>query len=541
MTARVSASDSESTADVLARGLAASGIEQIFAYPGDPIIEFMERARVKGIDIVLARREGTAAFMAEGLAQATGGIGVCLSTLGPGSSAMVNGVAAANVDRVPMLALSGQIESSREQFFTHQMIDHKLMFSPITKWAGRIEPGSVATTLRKSLALATAERPGAVHLTMAGDLSAEQAADVDFVPPPAEADVRTISVRGGTEPVRLIETARRPVILAGIGATRAGATDALVAFAEKASIPVVVAPMAKGVFPEHHDLFAGVLDMACNQVLWSLLAESDLIVTAGFDAVELIKPWSLKTPVVHVDALSNSDQIYRADTECVGDISAIYEWFAEQWKGEPRWNVADVQAHRAALRESYYAGRIADKMNPTDVVDVVRSSYGHDAIASTDVGSHKLLVGQGWSTYAPRGVLMTNGLSSMGFGIPAAIAAQYRLPDRQVVAMVGDGGFAMAATEMRLAAALGLGLVVVVFVDGSLNRIELKQMVKEYPSTATRIEDTDLVKLAESMQCDGARASSVPELERVIADARDLSRPLIVEARVDPSQYESQF
>lgn len=541
MTPTMSGPGPESTADVVARGLAASGVKHIFAYPGDPIIELMERSRVKGIDVVLARREGTAAFMAEGLAQATGNVGVCLSTLGPGSSAMVNGVAAANVDRVPMLALSGQIESSREQFFTHQMVDHKLMFSPITKWAGRLEPSSVATTLRKSLALARAERPGAVHLTISGDLSAQQATDADFSPPPTGADVRTVSVRGGTEPVRSIEAARRPVILAGIGAVRAHATDALVAFAEKAGIPVVVAPMAKGVFPEDHDLFAGVLDMACNQILWRLLGESDLIVTAGFDAVELIKPWSLKTPVLHVDALTNSDQIYRADVECVGDITAIYEWFTEEWKGEARWSTGDVETHRAALRDSYYAGRVADKMNPTDVVDVVRATYGREAIASTDVGSHKLLVGQGWTTYSLRGLLMTNGLSSMGFGIPAAIAAQHGMGDRQVVAMVGDGGFAMAATEMRLASALGLGLVVVVFVDGSLNRIELKQMVKEYPSTATRIEDTDLVKLAESMQCDGARATSVQELEKVLADAHDLSRPLVVEARIDPSQYESQF
>ncbi|HET6153965.1 MAG TPA: thiamine pyrophosphate-binding protein [Marmoricola sp.] len=530
-----------STADVVALGLAASGVKQVFAYPGDPIIELMERFRVRDVDVVLARREGTAAFMAEGVAQATGDVGVCLSTLGPGSSALVNGVAAANVDRVPMLALSGQIETSREQFFTHQVIDHKLLFSPITKWTGRLEPGSAATTLRKALATATAERPGAVHLTLPGDVTTMPATDADFVPPPADAVVRTVSVRGSGDPVRMIEAARRPVILAGIGATRARATDALVAFAEKAGIPVVVAPMAKGVFPEDHELFAGVLDMACNQVLWKLLGDADLIITAGFDAVELIKPWSLRTPVLHVDSLSNSDQIYQAATECVGDIAAIYEWFAAEWKGEPRWSSADVQQHRTTLREAYYAGRVSDQMNPTDVVDAVRASFGEDTVAACDVGSHKLLVGQGWTTNTPRGLLMTNGLSSMGFGVPAAIAAQHVLRDRQVVAMVGDGGFAMAATEMRLASALGLGLVVVVFVDGSLNRIELKQMEKSYPSTATRIEDTDLVQLASSMACDGARAESVRELEKVLAEAHDLSRPLIVEARISPQQYESQF
>jgi len=532
-----------STADVLARGLAAVGIGHIFAYPGDPIIEFMERSRVGGLNVVLARREGTAAFMAEGYAMATGGPGACLSTLGPGSSALVNGVAAANTDRVPMIAISGQIETSREQFFTHQVVDHKLMFSPITKWAGRLEPGSAATTLRKAISTARAERPGAVHLTIAGDTSAEVATDADFAPPPAPV-LSTISVArrpGAPDPLRLIAQARRPVVLAGIGATRAGATDALVRFAETASVPVVVSPMAKGVFPEEHPLFAGVLDMACNQVLWSFLAESDLIVTAGFDAVELIKPWTITTPVLHVDALQNSDQVYYSEVECLGDIAAIYDWFASQWTGEPRWSEAEVQEHRDVLRAAYYAGRVEGVLNPTDVVDVVRAASPDGTIATCDVGSHKLLIGQGWTTKRPRELLMTNGLSSMGFGVPAAIAAKIARPDRPVVAMIGDGGFAMTATEVRLAASLGLPVVFVVFVDGSLNRIELKQMERSYPSTATRIEDTDLVALAGAMGCDGARADSVAELEKVLSDLDSLTRPLVVEARIDPAQYESQF
>lgn len=535
--------DASATADVLAQGLAGAGIGHVFAYPGDPIIDFMERSRVLGLDVVLARREGTAAFMAEGYAMATGRPGACLSTLGPGSSALVNGVAAATVDRVPLIAISGQIETAREQFFTHQVIDHKLMFSPVTKWSGRLEPGSVGTTLRKALSTATAERPGAVHLTVAGDESAQTAADVSFRPLP-EASVRTVSVhrtQGAADPLVAIRNARRPVVLAGIGAVRAGATAALVRFAETASVPVVVSPMAKGVFPEDHDLFAGVLDMACNQLLWRLLADSDLIMTAGFDAVELIKPWTVDTPVLHIDALQNSDQIYYSEIECVGDVAAIYDWFTQEWVGEARWSEAQIAEHRSTLREAYYAGRVDGVLNPTDVVDVVREAAPRGTIATSDVGSHKLLVGQGWRTDAPRELLMTNGLSSMGFGVPAAIGAQLARPERPVVAMVGDGGFAMTATEIRLAAALDLPTVFVVFVDGSLNRIELKQMERSYPSTATRIEDTDLVALAGAMGCDGVRVESVAQLEKAVSDIGVRTRPLVIEARISPAQYESQF
>jgi acetolactate synthase-1/2/3 large subunit len=537
-------SQTPNTADVMAESLSAAGVDRIFAYPGDPIIEFMERSRARGIDVVLARREGTAAFMAEGYAMATGGLGVCLSTLGPGSTALLNGVAAAHLDRVPMLAVSGQIETAREPYFTHQVVDHKLLYSPVTKWAGRIEASAVATTMRKAISLATAERPGPVHLTLGGDTSKLPATDATFTMPPTASSVTAVRVHRaeqGSDPMTLLSQARRPVILAGIAAVRGRASEALVAFAEATSVPVVVAPMAKGVFPEDHPLFAGVLDMACNQVLWDFLGEADLIVSVGFDAVELIKPWTAKARVLHVDATPNTDQIYFSECECIGDIPATLAWLTQDWRGQPRWEQAEVARHREKLRAAYYEGRVQGALNPTDVVDAVRDAAPRNTLATTDVGSHKLLVGQGWPTYEPRSLLMTNGLSSMGFGVPAAIAAKLAHPERPVVAMIGDGGFAMTATEVRLASALSLPIVFVVFVDGSLNRIELKQMVQGYESTATRIEDMDLVQLAEAMHCDGVRAESRAELDKALSGIHRLTRPLVVEAIVDPAQYLSQF
>jgi acetolactate synthase-1/2/3 large subunit len=537
-------SDTPSTAEVVARSMALAGVRQVFAYPGETVVDLLERCRLQDIDVVLARREATAAFMAEGLAMATGGVGACISTLGPGSTALANGVASATLDRVPVLALSGQVGSGKEQYVTHQVVDHDRLYAPITKWAGRIEPSAVATTMRQALRLATAERPGAVHLTLPTDASGRPATDgAAAAPPMAPVGVGTMVVRtaAGPDPAAVLAAARRPVVLAGIGAVRAGATAALVRLAETVSVPVVVAPMAKGVFPEDHPLFAGVLDMACAPVLWDLLGSADLIVAAGFDPVELINPWTPRAPVLHVDAVPNVDQIYASDCECVGDVGAILGWLADGWHGQPRWTEDEVVRHGRRLRDAYYAGAVAGHLNPTDVVDAVRKAAPRRTLVTTDVGSHKLLVGQGWRTYEPRSVLMTNGLSSMGFGVPAAIAAKVADPSRPVVAMVGDGGFAMTATEVRLAAALGLPVVFVVFVDGSLNRIELTQRSLGIPSTATRIEDVDLVKLAESMACDGIRVTDAGALEKALQDLESLSRPLVVEARIDPTQYETQF
>jgi acetolactate synthase-1/2/3 large subunit len=533
-----------STADVMAAALAAAGVPFVFGYPGDPIIEFMERCRQREVDVVLARREGSAGFMAEGYAMATGQVGACLSTLGPGSTALVNSVAAATLDRVPVVAISGQVATAQEPFFTHQVVNHEALYRPVTKWAGRMEAATAAVTMRKALRTATAERPGAVHLSCAGDTFKAPAggpAEVPPLGPPVSAGQVYRAPGASGDPAAQLAAARRPVLLAGIGAVRCGATPAVLRLAAAAGLPVVVSPMAKGIIPEDSEWFAGVLDMACNDTVWDLLRGADLVVAAGFDPVELIKPWTLTAPVLHVDTVPNTDQVYASDFEIVGDVGAALDWLADGFPGHPRWSPAEVAAFRARLRAAYYAGRVAGRLNPTDVIDVARGVASRDTIVTTDVGSHKLLVGQGWQAMDPRSVLMTNGLSSMGFGIPAAIGAKLARPGQPVLSLIGDGGFAMAATEIRLAAARRLGIAFVVFADGSLNRIELKQSALSYPSTATRIEDMDVVLMAQAMDCDGARAESAAELEKCLAGLSGLTRPLIIEARIDPAQYQSQF
>lgn len=523
--------------EVMVRYLKAAGIGHVFGYPGDPNIEFMEAARRAGMQFVLGRREGTAGLMAQAYGFLTGRPGVCMSTLGPGSSNLVNAVANAYLDRVPMIALSGQIERKREQTFTHQVLDHNRLFSPVSKWVTHVAPDTVASVMRRALRSAMAERPGPVHITTHADVVGAEAKDDAVRLPPLKA----MAFGADTDVARRLRKAKRPVILAGIAAQRAGAHAALARLAEEAGIPVVVAPMAKGVLAEDHPYYAGTLDMACNALMWDFLKGCDLMLAVGFDAVELIKPWTLSVPTVHIDAVPNTDQIYSADTELVGDITAILGGITAAWKGEPRWKAAAVKRHRDALRAAYYAGRVKGKLNPTDVIDAVREALPREAIASSDVGSHKLLVGQGWSAYEPRSVLMSNGLSSMGYSLPAAMVAQLLNPDRPVVCFVGDGGLAMVQGELRLASSLGLGLLVVVFCDGSLNRIEIKQTKRKYPSWGTLIEPTDIELLAQSMGCEGATVDSATALSRLLAGKRAKDRPLVVGARIDPAQYTQQF
>ncbi|MFZ2651994.1 MAG: thiamine pyrophosphate-dependent enzyme, partial [Burkholderiaceae bacterium] len=238
------------------------------------------------------------------------------------------------------------------------------------------------------------------------------------------------------------------------------------------------------------------------------------------------------------------DQVYAAEIEIVGDIGAILDAIASDISAAGlggRWSHAEIAAQRARLRELYSAGRVAGRLNPSDVVDVVRAAMPLDAIVSTDVGSHKLLVGQGWTTHAPRCLLMSNGLSSMGYSLPAAITAKLLCPDRPVVCFTGDGGLAMVQGELRVAASLKLALIVIVFCDNSLNRIELKQMARHYPSWGTKIDATDIALLAQAMGCDGVNVDSARSLEAALAAPRSADRPLVIGAAIDASQYATQF
>lgn len=532
------------TSEVIIQYLAAAGIRHLFGYPGDPTVEFLEAARRAGMEFVLGSREGTAGLMAVAYGQLTGRPGVCVSTLGPGSTNLVNAVASAWLDRVPMIAISGQIEGKREPTFTHQVIDHGTLFKPISKWATAVQPNTVATIMRRALRTAMAERPGPVHLTTAADIVGAEATDADIVLPPLAAQRATqVFAPAGVQadPVRRLREARRPMILAGHSAVWSGAGPALQRLAESIGCPVVVAPMAKGILPETHPLYAGTLDMACNGFVWDFLRQADLLLAVGFDAVELIKPWSLTAPTIHIDTVPNTDQVYGAEIEIVGDIAAILDAISDAGADGERWSHAEVGAHRARLRELYSAGRVTGRMNPSDVVDAVRAAMPENTIVTTDVGSHKLLVGQGWTAHTPRSVLMSNGLSSMGFSLPAAITAKLMCPDRPVVCFTGDGGLAMVQGELRVAASLKLAPIVVVFCDNSLNRIELKQMARKYPSWGTRIDATDIAMLAQAMGCDGINVDSVRTLEAALAGPRSSDRPLVIGATIDPSQYAAQF
>lgn len=518
----------------------------IFGVPGGENIDLMENARAVGIDYVLTKREGNAAFMADMYGQLTGRPGVCLSTLGPGSTNLPNGVANAFLDRSPMLALTAQVHRHRLSTWTHQNIDHLRLFAPISKLSAAISSEAAGPIMRRAMRVATAPRPGPVHLDLSSDVAQAEAElrDVDqlVIREVSGPDSLYGAEQSGFEHVaERMRHSRRPLVVAGMSAARRGASDALVSFAEAWSLPVITTAKSKGVMPEDHALFAGVIDMAVPAIIAEFMADADLILAVGFDAVELIKDWTFKAPTIHIDVVPNTDQVYPADTEIVGNIAATLTLLTEIRGVGPRWDEAAIRNQRAKVRRQLVNGASSRRLLPHQIVLACREVVDDDALVTVDVGSHKLLVGQLWQALQPQTVFQSNGLSAMGFAFPGALAAKLLRPERQVICFTGDGGFSMAISELEVAVQLKLAVVAVVFSDGSLNRIQLKQQAKGLPTIGTNTMKGHLARVAEAYGANGFRVSSVEALQAALHQALTTEGPSVIEAVIDPSEYAAQF
>jgi len=513
------------------------GTPYVFGLPGGEVVELMNALKEADIRFLLTKHENTAAFAAGVTGEILGIPGVCIATIGPGATNMATGVANAWMDRDPLIAITGQIASPRYNTATHQVLDSVAFYRPITKWSAWLNPGSAAETLHKAIRVATSERPGSVHLTLSSDLAKAEAGG-KF---PTTSPVRTYAGMGApsfeslSKAKEMVASAARPIIFAGLGVLRAGAGDSLVRLAEKLSAPVIVMPKAKGVIPEDHPLFAGVFEMLGDRLVLEFAAQADLIVACGLDVVEFDKPWNFSAPVVHIDALPNSDEFYPAVIELVGHPAIAVSVLAEQLPSRRAWTAEEISAHRRDLLG--LITRAGSGMTSHQVVSAARKILPKETLATCDVGAHKFLVGQLWTTYAPKSFFMSNGLSAMGYGFPAAMAAQLAWPDKPVVAFLGDGGFAMYMAELETAQRLKLPLIIVVLCDGALSLIAMSQERRGLPNYAVTFANPDIAKVAEAFGADGKVCETASEVEQAIASARTKRRLTVIQAVIDPGPY----
>ncbi len=516
------------------------GVRHIFGVPSGGWVDYMEAIRnTGGVDFVLTTHEGGAGFMAAVCGRITGVPGVCFGTFGPGATNLSTGVGSALLDRSPMIALTDEVAPALRNRAVQMNVDHQALFEPITKKTTRLARNRVREILFDAAEVAMSGRPGPVHvgleLGMSGEVTADEDVALKAIAPEAPAAVETIS-----EMRDLFAAARKPVLALGLRATSAAIRETVSAIATQLSIPIVLTPMAKGVIPEDHPCYAGVLFHALSDVVGQTHRQADLVVAVGYDPIEFsYETWIPQgAPVVNIDILpcDLDTEAYTLALDVVGDITSSVEALASTNTSVKDWDLAALADRRRRMFERMSPS--GDAFGPCTVLDVLRDVLPADGIMTCDVGAHTHLVGQKWPTPRPGLQIMSNGWSSMGFAIPAAIAAKLCKPDVPVCAVVGDGGFLMTAGELAVAVREQLSVVFVLLTDNDLALIRIKQERKDNPVFGTPIRASGTIGGDNIFGVPVHRAHDPEEFRETLEAAFAIGGPVIVEAIVDSREYD---
>jgi len=520
-----------SVARLIGERLRSAGVRHVFGHPGGEVVDLIEGFRAAGLEFVLAKHETGAAFMAEAMASSTGRPGACLATLGPGATNLVTGVAHAYLDRSPLIALTGQLPVDRYEIVTHQKLDLRALFAPITKWQARVSAANAGAMTDRALSVALHPRQGPVFLEVPSDVPSRDAPPTAADPEP-QRGARVPDQRSVSEAMALLGTSARPVLFAGLDALDAATAEPLRRFVEAWGIPAILSPKAKGLLRDDHPLVVGTIEGLGSAKLYEWVARRDLVVMVGFDPVEFDRDWTSVAPVIHLSPLPNDDGYYRSAVELVGPVPGSLDALRVSAKAK---DATDVARFRDEFRRFVRPQR--SRLTSQDVLGALRAALPEDALVSCDVGFNKSVAVQCWPAYAPRTFFVSNGLSSMGYGLPAAIGLKLAYPERAVACILGDGGFAMSVAELETAARLGLAFTVVVLADEALQQIKAGQERKGFPVTGTTFGALDYRALATAFGADGVEVRTLDECRAAFRDAARSTRVTLIAAHVDPAGY----
>jgi acetolactate synthase I/II/III large subunit len=530
---------SRSVAQLMVECLEKEGVDFVFGIPGEENIFFTDAVENSSIRYILTRHEQAASFMAEIFGRLTGKAGVCSATLGPGAINLLLGVADATTNSTPVVALSAQVGLNRIYKESHQSVDLVSMFAPATKWAELVaSPGAVPEMFRKAFKVAQTERPGAVYLAIPEDVE-EAAAPFDLVPLP-------VNIPRGNDPsdeqiaraADVLRGATRPVILAGHGAARDHASAALIRFAEGLGIAVATTFNGKGVFPDDHPLALGAVGFMSHDYVNFGFDEADTIIAVGYELQEFnpvrINPDGDKT-ILHISRVpAEVDRHYDVTVGIQSEISAALDQLAEAV--DLRFTPGpSVERIRTMLAEELDAGAESDAypLMPQRIVAETRAAVGRNDIVLADTGAVKMWMARLFPTYEPNTCLVSNGLSSMSFALPGALAAKLAFPDRQVLAAMGDGAFLMHSQEIETAVREGVAFTILIWEDDAYGLIDWKMNLAMGHSSAVKFSNPDFVAYAESFGAKGYRVNAAEELGPILKEAMAQEVVSIVSCPVD--------
>ncbi len=525
-------------AELFIKCLENEGVEYIFGIPGEENLDVMDALLDSEIQFITCRHEQGAAFMADVYGRLTGRAGVCMATLGPGATNLVTGVADANMDHAPVVAIAGQAPTYRLHKESHQVLDLNKIFQPITKYSSQIlEAETIPEVVRKAFKLSQAEKSGATFIEFPENIAK------------LTTDARPLRVKLPSSPepamervekaIEVISAAKNPIILAGNGVIRANASSQLATFAEQLNIPVANTFMAKGVIPFNHPMALGSVGLQAQDHVHFGFAKADVIICIGYDLVEyhphLWHPSNDRT-VIHIDSSpAEVDGNYTIEVGVVGDIKHSLARIAKQVP--PRDDHPLRPLRKALINEmNQHAQDESLPLKPQKIIWDLRTALALQDTVICDVGAHKMWMARMFRCEYPNTCIISNGFASMGIAVPGAIAAKLANPERKVVAVTGDAGFLMNSQEIETAVRLGIAMVILIWNDSAYGLIEWKQLNQFGRTSHVHFNNPDFVKYAEAFGAKGYRIESanqlVPTLKRALAD----NTVTIIDCPVDYSE-----
>jgi acetolactate synthase-1/2/3 large subunit len=536
--------DTIRAADALARRLYAAGCRTAFGMPGGEVLTIIDALEAAGIRFVLAKHENAAGFMAEGVHHRDHAPAILIGTIGPGTLNGVNTVANALQDQVPLIVISGCMDADEAQHYTHQVIDHQAVFAPLTKATFRLTAGAAHTIADKAVAIATEGRMGPVHIDV--PISVADAAVAENAPTPrakaspaAPAGTDLATARGW------LENAQRPVMIVGVDALNQHAQTAVIEFAEDHNIPVITTYKAKGILPEDHALSLGGAGLSplADTHLVPFVQTADLILCVGYDPIEMRSGWCdvwdpSRQNVIDISAVPNHHYMHQATLNFVTDCAATLHALSDGLDVQETWAEGEIYKLKQSLGTSFPRD---DDWGPAAIIDTCRKILPRDTVASVDSGAHRILLSQMWECYAPRDLMQSSALCTMGCAVPMAIGAKLAAPDRTVVSFCGDAGFLMVAGELATTAELDIAPIFVVFVDASLALIEKKQRERQLPNIGVDFAQHNFAAMGVAFGGAGVTVRSRAALETALADAMQAETFTVIAALIDQGAYDGRI
>lgn len=528
------------TAQLLVECLEEEGVHYIFGIPGEENLAVMEALTHSKIEFITVRHEQGAAFMADVYGRLTGKAGVCMATLGPGATNLITGVADADCDGAPLVAISGQVGTDKMHITAHQYLDLRAMFEPITRRAYTVvRPDTMAEITRLAFKYAEREKPGATFIDLPVNISKMPVGENEKPLQRKQILPETALESQIEAAATMISYAKNPVILAGSSVIRSHAAEMLTKFAEKLKLPVINTMMSKGAIPFDNPYSLWTVGIPMEDYQTKVLEKASLVIAIGYDIIEYAPAkWHLgNADIIHIDTMpADINKNYEPKVEVVGNIPNSLERIMEKAARlqEPKYAL-EIRKRMVDEHESY-AEDMSFPVKPQKALIDCRKVMGEDDIVISDVGANKVWIARHYNCYKPNTCLISNGFATMGIAVPGAIAAKLVHPDKKILAITGDAGFMMNCQEFETAHRLGTNFVTLIFNDASYGLIKWKQDMHYGHHEYVDFTNPDFVKFAESVGAIGYRIKKTEELLPTLQKAFKQDKPVIIDCPVDYSE-----